>query len=306
MVKIQDVKKLREITGAGMMDCKKALAETNGDSELAIEWLRKKGIASAAKKNTRTASEGLLGVKVGKQGAAIIEVNSETDFVARNEQFQELVTTVLDNAIDNGESVEKLNESTLSNGQKISDYIVESIGSIGENIVVRRVFKMESNNSYICSYIHNAINSSLGKIVVLVKLKVSDANEAVQQFGKQLAMHVAAARPVSVNSNDVPSDLVEKEKEIFAEQAKASGKPDNIIEKMVQGRIRKFFEEVVFLDQAFVIDGKTKVSDAVSSFNKENNSDIEVLDFVRYELGEGIEKEENDFASEVNSLSTGS
>lgn len=305
MIKIEDVKKLRESTGAGMMDCKKALGETDGDYELAVEWLRKKGIASAAKKNTRTASDGLLGVVINDKGAAIVEVNSETDFVARNEKFQTLVKDLLINAVDCNSDIEKLNESVLPSGQKVNDYILESIGSMGENIVVRRLASLKSDSHHINSYIHNAIDTNLGKIAVLIKLKVSNETDEVSQFSKQLAMHIAAARPVSVKSSDVPSDLVEKEKEIFSEQARSSGKPDNIIEKMVEGRIRKFFEEVVFLDQAFVIDGKTKVSDAIIQFNKENNSDIEVVDFVRFELGEGIEKEETNFAEEVSSLSAG-
>ncbi|MDA0902568.1 MAG: translation elongation factor Ts, partial [Proteobacteria bacterium] len=248
---------------------------------------------------------GLLGVVINDKGAAIVEVNSETDFVARNEKFQTLVKDLLINAVDCNSDIEKLNESVLPSGQKVNDYILESIGSMGENIVVRRLASLKSDFHHINSYIHNAIDTNLGKIAVLIKLKVSNETDEVSQFSKQLAMHIAAARPVSVKSSDVPSDLVEKEKEIFSEQARSSGKPDNIIEKMVEGRIRKFFEEVVFLDQAFVIDGKTKVSDAIIQFNKENNSDIEVVDFVRFELGEGIEKEETNFAEEVSSLSAG-
>ncbi|MBT4989087.1 MAG: elongation factor Ts [Rickettsiales bacterium] len=306
MVKIEDVKKLREITGAGMMDCKKALSESDGDADLAVEWLRKKGISQAAKKNSRTASDGLLGVLVEDSGAAIIEVNSETDFVARNEQFQNLVRTVLDNAINCKNNIDDLNSSALPNGQKVSDYIVESIGSLGENIVIRRVSTFNNSDCYISSYIHNAIDANLGKIAVLVKFKVSKVTEDVKQIGRQIAMHIAASRPVSVNSNDVPAELVQKEREIFSEQAKASGKPDNIIEKMVEGRIRKYFEEVVLLDQVFVIDGKTKISEAVANFNKSNNSDIEVIEFIRYELGEGIDKEESNFAEEVSSMSAGS
>ncbi|MBT4922563.1 MAG: elongation factor Ts [Rickettsiales bacterium] len=302
MVKIENVKNLREMTGAGMMDCKKALVETDGDTELAVEWLRKKGIAQAAKKNTRSASEGLLGVLANASKAAIVEINSETDFVARNEQFQKLVRTVLGNAIESGDDLESLNASSLPSGQKVSDYVVESIGSIGENIIIRRSVSFESEGGYIASYIHNAIDGDLGKIAVLVKLKVSDVTEGVKQLGKQIAMHVAATRPVSVSSKDVSPELISGEKAIFSEQAKASGKPENIIEKMVEGRIRKFFEEVVLLDQAFVIDGKTKVSDAINEFNKSNNSDIEVVDFVRYELGEGVEKEESNFADEVNAM----
>lgn len=306
MVSIQDVKNLREMTGAGMMDCKKALAETEGDVELAVEWLRKKGISQAAKKNSRTASDGLLGVMVSGNKAAVIEVNSETDFVARNEQFQQLVKTILINAIANGNDLDSLNNSVLPNGQKVSDYVVDSIGTIGENIVIRRTASLEAQNGFISSYIHNAVDDSLGKIAVLIQVETSRADDEAKQFAKQVAMHIAAARPVALNSNEVDPTLIAKEKEIFSEQARASGKPENIIEKMVEGRIRKFYEEVVLLEQAFVLDGKTRVLDAIADFNKVNNSDFKITSFVRYELGEGVEKEESNFADEVNAMSASS
>ena len=305
-IKLEDIKKLREETGAGMMDCKTALNENNGDYDKSVEWLRKKGIAQAAKKTSRSAQEGVIGISVDNNVASIIEVNSETDFVAKNEQFLDLVAKILPISHQNGENIDQLNNAVLENGLTIKDYVTESIGKIGENIVLRRVKTLKSDQGFMSSYIHNSITKDLGKIGVLLAVKDSSPNDDSRLLAKQISMHIAASKPLALESKDVDSKLVEKEKEIFSEQAKASGKPDNIIEKMVEGRIRKFYEEVTLLNQNFVMDGKTKIDDLITEFNKKNNSDFQLLDFVRFELGEGLEKEENNFADEVKSIVAGS
>ena len=303
MVDVATIKKLREASGAGMLDCKKALVENGGDYEEAMDWLRKKGIASASKKGGRSASEGLVGVTISGKQAAIVEVNSETDFVAKNDKFKNLVAQISEVAVSFSDV--NITEAKLGDGKTIAESVIEAISTIGENIVVRRFAKLEVENGFIASYIHNAATDSLGKIGVIISIKSQQNNEASNLLARQIAMHIAASRPVSVSAEGVSQDLINKEKEIFSEQAKASGKPENIIEKMVEGRIRKFFEEITLLDQIFVLDGKAKVKDIISAFNKENNCDFEVKEFVRYELGEGVEKEEKNFADEVNSMVSG-
>ena len=294
------VKELRESTGAGMMDCKKALNETNGDMEAAVDWLRTKGLASAAKKSGRTASEGLVAVATTGNKAAVVEINSETDFVARNEQFQGLVEAVAGYAIAVNGDVEALKAHTCSNaGKPVVDVITDAIATIGENMNLRRSAALEVSNGVVSGYIHNAVKPGMGKIGVLVALE-SDADAAeLDALGKQIAMHVAAARPVAMRRDDVSEELIAREREVFKEQAIASGKPAEIAEKMVEGRLRKYFEEIVLPEQVFVIDGKAKVSEAVDAKAKELGSEIKLVAFERFELGDGIEKEEDDFAAEV-------
>lgn len=302
MVSVGDIKKLREMTGAGMMDCKKALIENNGNIESSCDWLRKKGISQAAKKGSRIASEGVIAQTINNNVATILELNSETDFVAKNENFLELSQKLLDTII-NAQDIENVENLTIPNSSNtINDEITNTIGIIGENIKLRRYKKIHNTNGFIASYIHSAISENLGKIGVLISIECDNINDKTQHLAKQIAMHIAASKPVSVDQTGVPQEDINKEKEIFTEQAKSSGKPDNIIVKMVEGRIRKYYEEVVLLEQAFVIDGKTKVKDIIAQFSKENNINFTIKEFVRYELGEGITKQEEDFSAEVNSM----
>lgn len=298
------VKDLREKTGAGMMDCKKALQECNGEFEAAIDWLRKKGHALAGKKSGRVAAEGLVAVAVeGEQGVAV-ELNAETDFVARNEKFQNLVKRVVATAlkVDNFDELKAaICEGSTKN---VEEEIVEHVAVIGENMSLRRMAKIHVNKGIVASYVHNAVAPNIGKIAVLVGLEAEKKTDGLEQLGKQIAMHVAAAKPIALTSQEVDSEVVEREKSIFSEQAKASGKPENIIEKMVEGRIRKFYQEVVLLEQAFVMDGKTPVKEVVDNFAKEHNNKVTITGFIRFELGEGIEVEEQDFAKEVSEISS--
>lgn len=297
-VKITDIKALRDKTGAGMMDCKKALSESNGDMEEAIVWLRKKGLAAAAKKAGRVAAEGLTAVSVKGNRAVAIELNSETDFVSKNLQFQSLVREIADIAIDTN-NIDELKAIKTSSGKTVEELVTENVSTIGENLNLRRIQSVQINNGFIASYIHNAVADGMGRIAVLVALESEGDQNKLESLGKQIAMHIAAARPIALKQSDVDSSLVEKEKEIFAEQARNSGKPENIIEKMIDGRIRKYYEEVVLLEQVFVIDGKSKIADVVSAFAKDIGASVELVAFARLELGEGIEKEETNFAEEV-------
>ncbi len=297
------VKDLREKTGAGMMDCKKALLECSGDFEAAIDWLRKKGHALAGKKSGRVAAEGLVAVAVSGKEGVVLELNAETDFVARNEKFQQLVANVVKTALK-ASDIENLKTIQCEGGSKdVASEIVDHIAVIGENMNLRRMQKLGVNQGVVSSYIHNAVIPNVGKIAVLVALESNGPAAELEQLGKQIAMHVAAAKPIALTSEEVDPKVVAKEREIFAEQAKASGKPDNIIEKMVDGRIQKFYKEIVLLDQAFVMDGKTPVSEVVASFAKDHKCEVKISGFVRYELGEGIEVEEEDFANEVAKIS---
>jgi elongation factor Ts len=292
------VKDLREKTGAGMMDCKKALTETNGNFENAVDWLRTKGLAAAAKKSGRIAAEGLTAAAVDGTSGAIIELNSETDFVARNEQFQNLVSNITKLALKTS-SIEDLKNATMPSGKTVEAEIVENIATIGENLSLRRLEVLKVNSGVVASYIHNAVSEGLGKIAVLVALE-SDADQArLATLGKQIAMHIAATRPHSLNIESLDPALIARERDIFSEQARASGKPENIIEKMVEGRIRKFYEEAVLLEQTFVIDGETKIKDVIVNASKELGHPVTLKSFARFELGEGIEQEEKDFAAEV-------
>lgn len=298
------VKDLREKTGAGMMDCKKALTETNGNFEDAIDWLRKKGLSAAAKKSGRVAAEGLTAVSVNGLVGAAVEVNSETDFVARNEKFQSMVSGVSALAL-NASDIDSLKAMKMASGLTVEEEIVENIATIGENLNLRRVETARVSDGVISSYVHNAVADGLGKIAVLVALESNGDKSKLNALGKQIAMHIAAARPQSLNVESLDQSLIARERDIFFEQSRASGKPDNIIEKMVDGRIRKFYEEAVLLEQVFVIDGKTKIKDVIETLAKEMNTTIELKSFVRFELGEGIVQEEKDFAAEVAAVASG-
>ena len=301
------VKDLREKTGAGMMDCKKALAETAGDLEAAVDWLRKKGLAAAAKKASRVASEGLVGIVVEGVRGAVVEVNSETDFVARNPQFQEAVREIAQAALAGGGNLENLKSAKLANsGRSVEDEITHLVATIGENIGLRRAQGLSVSNGLVASYVHGAIAPGLGRIGVLVALESSAPAGALQEIGRQLAMHVAAANPQAVSPADLDPELLARERAVLVDQAKASGKPDNIIEKMVEGRLRKFYEEVALLEQVWVIDGESKVGKVVEAAGKAAGAPIAVKGFVRFAIGEGIEREEGDFASEVAAVAKGS
>jgi elongation factor Ts len=292
------VRDLRTKTGAGMMDCKKALTETAGDFEAAIDWLRTKGLAAAAKKAGRVAAEGLTAAKVvGTKGAAI-EINSETDFVSRNESFQALVSQVAEKAVECSD-LEALKNTKTASGKSVEDLIIENIATIGENLNLRRMQYVEVQNGVIASYVHNAVTDGMGKISVLVALESTGDKNKLMELGKQLAMHIAAAKPECLTQDEVDPALIQKEKDIFTEQSRASGKSDDIIEKMIVGRIRKFLEEIVLLDQLFVIDGKTKIADVVANAAKDVGAPVTLTKYVRLEIGEGIEKEEKNFAEEV-------
>jgi len=292
------VKDLREKTGAGMMDCKKALTESNGDFEAAVDWLRAKGLSAAAKKAGRVAAEGLVAAVVdGKIGVAV-EVNSETDFVALNDKFQALVSEISTLALSVGD-VDELRKIKTANGKTVEEAVVDAVATIGENISLRRSAKLEVTNGVVASYLHNVVTDNLGKIAVLVALESTGDVSKLQALGKQIAMHAAAARPVALDQSGVDPSLVERERAIFVEQTKDSGKPADIVAKMVEGRIRKFYEEIVLLDQVFVIDGKTRIREVVENAAKEIGASITLKGFVRFELGEGIEQEETDFAAEV-------
>jgi elongation factor Ts len=293
------VKELRERTGAGMMDCKKALAETNGDMEAAIDWLRAKGLSAAAKKAGRTAAEGLVGVAVEGTRGAVAEVNSETDFVAKNEQFQDFVRNVASLALQTGGDVEALKGAAYPGGGTVEEKLTDNIATIGENQSLRRSAIVSVGQGAVVSYVHNAVAPGLGKIGVLVALESAAGADALQALGKQLAMHIAAANPLALSAEGLDPALVERERGIAMEKARESGKPDNIIEKMVEGGLAKFRKDNALLSQLFVMDNKTPVADVVAAAAKEAGAAIELASFVRFQIGEGIERQESDFAAEV-------
>ena len=283
------VKELRTITGAGMMDCKKALSESKGNFEEAINWLRTKGLAIAAKKSGRDANEGLVCVKVKNKLGTIIEVNSETDFVARNDQFQSFVNSIADVALENEISLEELlNKPFPDSDLSIDNKLNELVATIGENLSIKRVSNVSVNNGNVSSYIHNVVAPNLGRIGVLVAIEAERNNENLENISKQIAMHIAASSPLSISKEDLSEDIINKEKDVYKNQAIESGKPEKIINKMVEGRLRKFFEEVCLYDQVFVIDNETKISDLLLKFSKENNNNINIKSFVRFQLGEEI------------------
>ncbi len=294
------VKDLREKTGAGMMDCKKALAETNGDLDAAIDWLRKKGLSAASKKAGRVAAEGLVAVAVKDNSGAIVEVNSETDFVGRNPQFQALASGVATVALSAGDDVATIEAAAFpGTGRNVKDEVTHAIATIGENMTLRRAKKLTVDGGVVVSYVHSALADGLGKLGVLVALKSTGKRDVLEQIGKQVAMHIAAANPQSLSTKDLDQSLVERERTVLTDQAAGSGKPADIIAKMVEGRIRKFYQEVVLLEQTFVIDGETPVGKAVEKAAKDAGAPIEIAGFVRFQLGEGIEKKADDFAAEV-------
>lgn len=295
------VRELRERTGAGMMDCKKALVETQGDMEAAIDWLRKKGLASAAKKSGRAAAEGLVGVMVQGTKGVVVEVNSETDFVSRNEQFQGYVDTVTKLAFDAGDSLDTLAGSAYpGSGRTVAEELTHLISVIGENMNLRRVESISVNSGVIANYIHTATSATLGRIGILVAMEsTGDANE-LMATGKQIAMHIAAANPQSTTVEDLDPEVVARERDIFAEQARASGKPEEFIGKMIEGRLRKFYEESVLTEQVFLIDDtKRQVKQVVEDLAKKLGTPVNLKGFVQFRLGEGVEKKEVDFAAEV-------
>ncbi|MBS3848176.1 translation elongation factor Ts [Devosia sp. J2-20] len=294
------VKQLRDATDVGMMDCKKALVENNGDMEAAIDWLRTRGLSKAAKKADRIAAEGLVGIAADGKKAAVVEVNSETDFVARNEQFQTIVDNIAKLALDADGDAAKLGEMPFPGaGHSVSAELNEAIAKIGENMNLRRTEVVSVTDGVVESYVHNAVKAGLGKIGILVALESTGDKAALATLGKQLAMHIAATNPLSIDPEDLDQDVVARERSIILEQVKESGKPADIAEKMVDGRMRKYFEEVTLLAQTFVIDGETKVRDAIKNAEKDVGAPIKLTKFVRYALGEGIEKAESDFAAEV-------
>ncbi len=300
------VKELREKSGAGMMDCKKALAETDGDLEAAVDWLRTKGLAAAAKKAGRVAAEGLVGVHIEGTQGAVSEVNAETDFVARNDSFQTLVSNITKLAVDAGDDIDALNGLDYpGTGRTVSEEVTHNIATIGENMSIRRIASLSVEKGVLASYIHNQLVPGLGKIAVLVALESEGGTDGLEDVGKQLAMHIAAARPQSVGRDDLDQDAVERERQVLIEQARESGRPDNIIEKMVEGRLRKFYEEVCLLEQTFVIDGESKVEKIVEDAGKAAGGAVKVAGFKLFVLGEGIEKKEEDFAAEVAAAAGG-
>ena len=293
------VKELREKSGAGMMDCKKALNETNGDMDAAVDWLRTKGLAAAAKKSGRVASEGLVAASVSGTTGALVELNSETDFVSRNDEFQAFAKTLSELAL----AVDDLDGLKAADfpgtGRTVEEELTQKIATIGENMTLRRMHKVSVESGLVVPYMHNSVADGLGRIGVLVGLSSSADEAALMALGKQLAMHIAATSPASLSVDDLDPAMVQRERDVLIEQAKASGKPQEIAEKMVEGRMRKYYEEVVLLEQTFVIDGESKVKAVIEKAAKEAGADIAMSAFGQFSLGEGVEKEETDFAAEV-------
>jgi elongation factor Ts len=293
------VKELREKTGAGMMDCKKALGETAGDLEGAVDWLRKKGLAAAAKKAGRIAAEGLVGVATAGKTGAVLEANSETDFVARNEAFQDFVRKATQLALDD-DDIEAIKGKPFPGEQRtVAEQLTHLVATIGENMNLRRAKRLAVKEGVVLSYVHNQLTPGLGKIGVLIALESSGNPEKLAETGKQLAMHVAAANPQYLDVASVDTAALDRERDVLREQARASGKPEAIIDKMVEGRLRKFYEDVVLLEQVWVVDGETRVSKVVEGLAKAVGAPVKVTGYVRFALGEWIEKKESDFAAEV-------
>ncbi|MBY0304354.1 MAG: translation elongation factor Ts [Sphingomonas sp. 28-62-20] len=292
------VKDLREKSGAGMMDCKKALTEANGDMDAAMDWLRTKGLASAAKKSSRTAAEGLVGVEVSGTKGAVVEVNSETDFVAKNDQFQTFVRDVTSVALELGDSIDVIKAAHLG-GKTVEEVLTNNIATIGENQNLRRAKRLEVSSGAVVPYVHNAAAPGLGKIGVLVALESDADADVLLPLGKQIAMHIAAAFPLALNEEDLDPEIVARERAIATEKAAESGKPADIVAKMVDGAIAKYRKENALVSQLLVMDGKTKISDVVANAAKAAGKTIVLTDYVRFQLGEGIERETSDFAAEV-------
>jgi len=301
------VKELREVSGAGMMDCKTALNENNGDMDAAIDWLRTKGLAKAAKKAGRVAADGLVGVVSEGTTGAVVEVNSETDFVARNETFQQMVGDISKVALGTADYDALLAADYPGAGKSVGDHVQEMVGTIGENMNVRRARRLSVENGVVASYVHNQIVDGLGKIGVLVALESTGDADKLNALGRQLAMHVAATSPLAATVEELDAEDIERERAVLIAEAKESGKPDEIIEKMVEGRLRKFYEEVVLTSQVFVIDGETRISKVLENAAGDVGGEVKLAGFVRFELGQGIDKgEEADFAAEVAAAVSGS
>ncbi len=302
MADLNLIKRLREATNCGIADCNKALAECKDDFEQAVDWLRKKGLSAAGKKSGRVTAEGAVAVHVDGNKASIVEVNSETDFVARNQKFQDFVAAVAKLAISFGNDCDKLKAANFPGTSHSTDEELKNqIGVIGENINIRRIDNVSVNGGLVVSYIHNAIAPNIGKIAVLVAFESTADKAKLEAVGKQIAMHIAAAKPDALTVESVDPSKLNREVEILKEQSRGSGKPENIIAKMVEGRIRKYYEEVVLLEQAFVMDDKVKIKDLLVNFSKENG-ETKISQFKLFILGEGIEKKENNFAEEVASM----
>jgi len=293
------VKELREKSGAGMMDCKKALAETNGDMDAAVDWLRTKGLAAAAKKSGRVAAEGLVAIAVDDTKGSVVELNAETDFVARNSEFQAFASTLarLALGVDNIDGLKATDFP--GTGRNVADELTQKIATIGENMSLRRMETLSVGSGSVVSYIHNATAEGLGRIGVLVALESTADKASLDGLGKQIAMHIAATSPASLSISDLDPEAVARERDVLIEQAKASGKPQEIAEKMVEGRMKKYYQEVVLLEQTSVIDGETRIADVVAKAGKDAGADVALTGFVRFNLGEGIEREATDFAAEV-------
>lgn len=298
------VKTLRDKTGAGMMDCKKALTESAGDIDDAVDWLRKNGLAAAAKKAGRVAAEGLIAVATEGNRGALVEINAETDFVGRNDDFQDFVRDVAGIALETDGTVDSLGEAKMGEGT-VASQLTDLIARIGENMSLRRVERLSVESGTVGSYVHNSVAPGLGRIGVLVGLESSDSSESLDRFARQLAMHVAAASPQWTAIEGIDSAALDRERTVLTEQARASGRPENIIEKMVEGRLKKFYEESVLLEQTFVIDGESKISKAVETLADEIGAPVSITGFHRFMLGEGIEKKEDDFAAEVAATAGG-
>lgn len=304
----QHVKELREQTGAGMMDCKAALNETKGDMTAAVDWLRAKGLAKAAKKAGRVAADGLVGVAIGDKVGAVVEVNSETDFVARNDVFQATVRDIAKLGLKTGGDVAKLGQEAFPGaGKPVADHLQELVGKIGENLTLRRTAALSVSSGVVASYVHNAVAPELGKMGVLVAVESTGDPAKLQEIGKQVAMHIAATNPLALTDAEIDPAVVARERAVFVEQAReqGKGKPENVIEKMVEGRLQKFFKESVLLKQIFVIDGENTVEQAIKNAEKAAGAPVKVTGFVRFALGEGIEKQVTDFAAEVAAAAAG-
>jgi len=296
------VKDLRDKTGAGMMDCKAALNENGGDMEASIDWLRKKGLSKAAKKAGRVAAEGLIGVAAGGDAGALVEVNAETDFVARNDQFKDFVTRTAKIALEEAGDLDRLLKKPMDGSQSVSEALTEMVAKIGENMSVRRAAMLAVSDGVVASYVHNASSPELGKIGVLVALKSKAPKAKLSALGKQIAMHIAAAAPLALTVEHLPAEIVERERTVQADIARQSGKPENVIDKMMEGRMRKFYEDTVLLNQTFVIDGETPVAKVLEKAGKDFGAPVEIEGYVRFQVGEGIEKAESDFADEVSKM----
>ena len=294
------IKELREKSGAGMMDCKKALTETGGNMEEAIDWLRKQGLSAVAKKSSRVAAEGLIGVTIKNNSGAMVEINSETDFVARNELFQNFVKTCSTLVLSTKNDIEALQELPFPNSDRtVNEELANNIATIGENMNIRRVEFLEVSEGILVSYVHNNVADGLGRLGVLVALESKAEKNNLLETGKQVAMHIAATSPKSLNVEDLDPQIVEREREVLIDQAMASGKPKEIAEKMVQGRMNKFYQEVVLNEQVFVVDGETKIKDLIKKLSSDINHNVKIKGFKILKLGEGVEVGESNFAAEV-------